>query len=144
VRGTDRAYLRNVLFEVAPEESARRVAEALVAAESGDPDAWRWLNDGALFRLRSDADAVASLVPHAFLMLTEQLAAHARSAVRIDAVRYASLLAWYSPETVARLLHGLANDASRGVSRAARQALEPFQPSPVVEQLASADLVEVV
>jgi hypothetical protein len=139
-----RAYFRNVLFEVAPEESARRVAEALVAAEGGDPDAWRWLNDGALFRLRSDAETVAGLVPHALLKLTEQLAVHARSAVRIDAVRYASMLAYHAPDVVARLLTQLANDPSRGVSRAARQALEPFQPTPVVEQLASADLVEVV
>jgi hypothetical protein len=139
-----RAYFRNVLFEVAPEESARRVAEALVAAEAGDFDAWRWLNDGALFRLRSDAEAVAGIVPHAFIKLTEQLAAHPRSAVRIDAVRYAAMLAWYSPEIAARVLTQLANDSSRGVSRAARQALEPFQPSPVVEQLASGDLLEVV
>jgi hypothetical protein len=138
------AYFRHVLFEVAPEESARRVAEALVAAEAGDAGAWRWLNDAALFRLRSDAETVASLVPCAFLRLTEQLARHARSAVRIDAVRYASLLAWFEPETVARLLTQLAGDASRGVARAAQQALEPYQPSPVVEQLASADLVEVV
>jgi hypothetical protein len=136
------AWFRHVLFEVAPEESARRVAEALVAAEAGEADAWRWLNDGALFRLRSDAETVASLVPWAFLRLTEQLARHPRSAVRIDAVRYAQLLAWFSPETVAALLSGLAADPSRGVSRAAQQALEPFQPSPVVEQLASADIVE--
>lgn len=138
------AYYRHVLFEVAPEESARRVAEALVAAEAGDADAWRWLNDGALFRLRSDAETVASLVPCAFLRLTEQLARHARSAVRIDAVRYASLLGWFEPQTVTGLLQQLATDGSRGVSRAALQALEPYQPSPVAEQLASADLVEVV
>jgi hypothetical protein len=139
----DHAWLRHVLFEVAPEESARRVAEALVAAEANDADAWRWLNDGALFRLRSDAETVASLVPCAFLRLTEQLAVHARSAVRIDAVRYATLLAWYAPDVVGRLLYQLSNDASLGVARAAQQALEPYQPAPIVEQLASADVVEI-
>jgi hypothetical protein len=130
------------LFEVAPEESARRVAEALVAAEAGDEDAWRWLNDGAVFRLRSDAEAVASLVPCAFLRLTEQLLRHPRSAVRIDAVRYASLLSYFAPEEATEMLRRLSGDPSRGVARAAEMALEPYQPTGLSEQLASGDLVE--
>lgn len=131
-----------MLFEVAPEESARRVAEALVAAEAGDANAWRWLNDGALFRLRSDAEAVATLVPCAFLRLTEQLVLHTRSAVRIDTVRYACLLGYFAPEKAAELLRHLAGDPSRGVARAAQQALVPYEPNPISEQLASGDMLE--
>src|SRR5688572_12839811 len=70
--GTVRAQYRHVLFEVEPEETARRVSEALFAAESGDPAAIRWLNESALVRLRADADRLVDMVPYAFLRLTEQ------------------------------------------------------------------------
>ncbi len=112
-----------MLFEAAPEESARRVAEALVAAELGEKEAWRWLDEGALYRLRSDADAIVSLVTVAFVRLAQQLVKHPRSAVRIDAVRYAALAwPWAQPEAQ-EMLTQLAADPSRGVQRAARHVL---------------------
>jgi hypothetical protein len=121
--GTRRASLHGMLFEVAPEESARRVAHALVSAEAGATDAWRELDDAALHRFRSDADSLVVLVPFAFLRLTQQLARHPRSGVRIDAVRYAALAwPWYQSEAEA-LLQQLAADQSRGVQRAARISL---------------------
>jgi hypothetical protein len=121
--GTPRASTQNMLFEAAPEDAARQVARALVAAEAGDAEAFRLLDSAALYRLRSDADALVSLVPFAFIQLTRQLARHPRSGVRIDAVRYATLAwPWAQPEAEA-LLTELASDPSRGVQRAARMAL---------------------
>jgi hypothetical protein len=128
-----------VLFEVAPEDSAHRVAEALVAAESGDPGAIRWLTDAALARLRSDADTIAELVPYAFFRLTEQLAEHPRGGVRIDAVRYAQLSSRHAPEQAARLLRKLSSDPALGVRRAAVAAASPYVSA---EPLSLNDLVE--
>ncbi len=112
-----------MLFDAAPEEAARRVAEALVAAELGNPDAWRLLNEAALYRLRCDADVIAGLVPIAFLRLTCQLAAHPRSGVRVETVRYATLVWPFAPAETQDLLAQLATDTSRGVQRAAQLAL---------------------
>src|SRR5262245_56374117 len=92
-----RASIHGMLFEAANEDSARRVAEALVAAEAGTGDAWRTLNEGALYRLRTEADNIVVLVPVAFLRLIQQLVTHPRSAVRLDAVRYATLAYQYTP-----------------------------------------------
>jgi hypothetical protein len=117
-----------MLFEAAPEECARRVAEALVAAEEHDPNAWKMLTDGALYRLRSDADVLAGLVPIAFLRLTRQLASHPRSGIRVEAVRYAQLVWPFAPEDAQAVLAALSRDTSRGVQRAAQVALGFAQP----------------
>ena len=108
-----------MLFEVAPEVSARRVAEALVAAEAGDPDAWRGLDENMLYRLRTDAEALSALVPCALLCLAEQLVFHPRASVRLDAIRMLSLVYWQDPNRVVDALARLMNDVSRGVARAA-------------------------
>lgn len=112
-----------MLFEVAPESSARRVAEALVAAEAERSDAWRLLDDAALLRLRSDGTALAERVPWAMLALAEQLAAHPRSTVRIEAVRLLGIVYQYGSERVRAALLRLTCDSARGVERAARQLL---------------------
>jgi hypothetical protein len=135
-----RASSCSVLFEVAPEDSAHRIAEALIAAERGDPEAFRWLTEPALGRLRSDAENLVALVPYAFVCLTEQLSRHARSAVRIDAVRYAQLAAPYAPEHAGRILRRLRADTSRGVARAAEMAAAPILSS---EPISLGDLVEI-
>jgi hypothetical protein len=108
-----------MLFEVAPEVSARRVAEALVAAETGDPDAWSILDENNLYRLRTDAESLAALVPCALLCLSEQLIHHPRASVRLDAIRMLSLVYWQDPNRVVDALGQLMNDVSRGVARAA-------------------------
>jgi hypothetical protein len=132
-----------VLFEAAPEETARRVTEALVAAEHGDAEAWRWLDDSALHRLRADAEYLVNLVPFAFICLTQQLALHPRSAARIDAVRYATLAGAYAPEAASRILTALSSDASRGVRNAAAQALARFVTVSSGEPISMGDVVEV-
>jgi hypothetical protein len=126
-----------MLFEAAPEEAAQRISEALLAAEMGNPDAWRLLSEGALYRLRCDADILAGLVPIAFLSLTRQLAMHPRSGVRVEAVRYATLVWPYAPEQTQQLLAQLATDLSRGVQRAAQLALGRVPGASVVEMSAS-------
>jgi len=108
-----------MLFEVAPEASARRVAEALVLAETGDPNAWRILDENMLYRLRTDAEAISALVPCALLCLAEQLVYHPRASVRLDAIRMLSLVYWLDPNRVVDSLGRLMNDVSRGVARAA-------------------------
>lgn len=108
-----------MLFEVAPEVSARRVAEALVAAETGDSNAWQILDENMLYRLRTDAEALSALVPCAMLCLAEQLAFHPRASVRLDAIRVLSLVYWQDPNRVVDTLGRLMNDVSRGVARAA-------------------------
>lgn len=112
-----------MLFDAAPEDSARRIAEALVAAEHCDPSAWMLLDEGALYRLRTDADAIVGLVPTAFVRLVDQLTRHPRSGVRVDAVRYASLAWPWAQAEAEAMLATLAADRSRGVQRAARLAL---------------------
>jgi len=108
-----------MLFEVAPEACARRVAESLVAAETGDPNAWRMLDENMLYRLRTDAETISALVPCALLCLAEQLVFHPRASVRLDAIRMLSLVYWQDPNRVVDALARLLNDVSRGVSRAA-------------------------
>jgi len=132
-----------VLFDAAPEESARRIAEALIAAETGDENAWRWLDDGALHRLRSDAESLVNLVPFAFICLIQQLAMHPRSSPRIDAVRYATLAYAYAPEAAVRLLTVLSSDRARGVRLAAEHALSPLSTYTSGEPISMGDVVEV-
>ena len=134
VRGTRHAFLQGMLFESDAEDSARRVVEALVAAETGDLHAWRKLDEGALYRLRTDADALISLVPVAFINLAEQLTRHPRSGVRVDTVRYAALAWPWAQQIAEQMLAALSNDRSRGVQRAARLALgyeDEFEPPPL-------------
>jgi hypothetical protein len=108
-----------MLFEVAPEATARRLAEALVAAERGEPAAWRGLDDDALYRLRTDADVLATLVPWALLRLSVQLVGHPRASVRLDVIRLLSMVAREDPALVDSALARLVIDPSRGVQRAA-------------------------
>src|SRR5262249_12579611 len=103
----------------APEVSAKCVAEALFAAETGDADAWRLLDENTLYRLRTDAEQLAGLVPCAVLCLAEQLAFHPRASVRLDAVRMLGLVYWQDPTRVVDILGRLGDDTSRGVARAA-------------------------
>ena len=133
-----------MLFDAAPEETARRITEALMAAESGDESAWRWLDDAALHRLRSDADTLVHLVTFAFICLTQQLANHPRSSARIDAVRYAVLAYAYAPEAAVRTLTALSSDRSRGVRQAAEHALSPLATyTSSGEPISMGDVVEV-
>ncbi len=113
-----------MLFEVAPEATARCLTEALVAAESGDPSAWRHLDENALFRLRTDADALAALVPYALLRLAEQLVVHPRASVRLDTIRTLGLVHHIDPRRVEAALARVAADPSKGVQRAAAHLLE--------------------
>lgn len=129
-----------MLFDVEPEETARRVSEALLAAEHGEADAHRWLTEPALVRLRNDAERIVDLVPYAFLRLTEQLAEHPRSQVRIDAVRYACMISPYAPDHASHILAKLSADRARGVARAASAVLAPVQSG---EPLSSGDMVEI-
>ncbi len=108
-----------MLFEAAPEATARCLAEALVAAEAGDPGAWRLLDDNALFRLRTDADVLARLVPWALLALVAQLAGHPRASVRLDIIRLLGILHHENPALADAALSRLGSDPSRGVQRAA-------------------------
>jgi hypothetical protein len=133
------AAYRNVLFEVTADDSAHRVVEALLAAERGDREATRWLNEPALCLLRCDADRLARLVPFAMLCLAHQLALHPRSALRIDAVRYASLARGCAPHAAAALLGKLGEDPARGVRHAARQVLSPIDST---EPLSMGDVLE--
>jgi hypothetical protein len=112
-----------MLFEVTPEASARRIAEALYAAEVRRPDAWRQLDEAALQRLRSDASSLTSLVPHAVLCLAEQLVQHPRPSVRMDTVRLLGLVRASDPTRAEAALRRLAADGSLGVQRAAELML---------------------
>lgn len=108
-----------MLFEVAPEATARRLADALLAAEWGDPGAWRYLDDDALYRLRTDADVIATIVPWALLRLSIQLVGHPRASVRLDVIRLLAMVFREDPALVDGALARLGTDASRGVQRAA-------------------------
>jgi hypothetical protein len=112
-----------MLFEVAPEATARRLIEALFAAETGDSCAWQSLEDNDLYRLRTDADSLASLVPYALLRLAEQLCRHPRAPVRLDAIRMLSLVYAADPERVHQSLRRMSVDSSQGVQRAAAHML---------------------
>jgi hypothetical protein len=113
----------HVLFEIASEASARQIAEALVAAEARQPEAWRDLDAATLQRLRSDASTLAALVPYALLCLAEQLARHPRPSVRLDAIRLLRMVRDQDPDRVDGALRQLAADRSRGVARAAEMLL---------------------
>src|SRR5262245_2166396 len=112
-----------MLFEVAPEAIARRLINALVAAETGDTNAWQGLDDNDLYRLRTDADSLATLVPYALLRLAEQLCRHPRAPVRLDAIRMLSLVYPADPQRVHTALHRMSLDSSQGVQRAAAHML---------------------
>jgi len=115
-----------MLFEVAPEATARRLAEALLAAEVGDVNAWRRLDDNALFRLRTDADVLATIVPFALFRLAEQLVAHPRASVRLDVTRLLWLVYHVNPHRAEAALRRLSGDLSRGVQHAAANVLMRF------------------
>src|SRR5215831_8434852 len=108
-----------MLFEVATEATARRLIDALFAAETGDASAWQALDDKDLYRLRTDAEALATLVPYALLRLAEQLCQHPRAPVRLDAIRMLSLVHAADSQRVHRALHQMSFDSSQGVQRAA-------------------------
>jgi hypothetical protein len=108
-----------MLFEVAPEATARKLAESLFGAEAGDLNAWRYLDDDALYRLRTDADVLATLVPWALLRLSVQLIAHPRASVRLDVIRLLGMVCRADLTLVDAALARLGADPSRGVQRAA-------------------------
>ncbi len=109
--------------EVAPDATARRLAEALYAAETQRPDVLTHLDEATLLRLRGDASSLATLFPHALLCLAEQLVSHPRPSARLDAIRLLLLVRDRDRRRVEAALRVLAADGSRGVQRAAEGAL---------------------
>src|ERR1700748_1471942 len=101
-----------MLFEVAPEATARKLAEALISAEGGDANAWRYLDDDALYRLRTDADILATLVPCALLRLSVQLIGRPRASVRLDVIRLLGMVTREDPALVEAALARLGADPS--------------------------------
>jgi hypothetical protein len=112
-----------MVVEVGPQSGAQRLASALVAAEARDPHAWRLLDEAALFQLRSAGLTLVTLVPWAVLGLAEQLARHPNSSVRLDAVRLLGLLQRAHGARAEAALRLLIGDGSRGVRRAAAEAM---------------------
>lgn len=105
----------------APSGVAERLADALYAAELGEPCD---LGDPALVReLFRAMPQLRVTVPYAALRLVERLTGDLRAEVRLDAAR---ALPWFTdlyPDRVERVLWALAGDSSRRVRAACAVAL---------------------